>query len=100
MLLQRYSSVLQCWPKSNSLNRTVAVNARASSRAIVTNSDDNVIVRKDGPVTIITINRNSVRNAVDKPTGEKLRMVFEDFDKDDNQSVAVLTGSGGTFCAG
>jgi 1,4-dihydroxy-2-naphthoyl-CoA synthase len=63
-------------------------------------SNDNVIISKDGPVTIITMNRNSVRNAIDKPTGERLRKIFEDFEKDDDQFVAVLTGSGGNFCAG
>lgn len=54
----------------------------------------------DGPVTIITINRPDVRNAVDCPTAEALADAFRRFDGDDSTSVAVLTGADGTFCAG
>jgi enoyl-CoA hydratase len=54
----------------------------------------------DGPVTIVTIDRPEVRNAVDRPTATELARAFRTFDADDAQSVAVLTGAGGTFCAG
>jgi enoyl-CoA hydratase len=53
-----------------------------------------------GPVTVITINRPEVRNAVDTPTARALHEAFLAFDADPAQSVAVLTGAGGTFCAG
>jgi enoyl-CoA hydratase len=59
-----------------------------------------VRVEHDGPVTIVTIDRPDVRNAVDRPTSEALAHAFHEFGKDDNQDVAVLTGAGGTFCAG
>ncbi|MDX5371743.1 MAG: crotonase/enoyl-CoA hydratase family protein [Pseudomonadaceae bacterium] len=45
-----------------------------------------VRVERNGPVTTVIIDRPAVRNAVDRPTAEA--------------RVAVLTGSGGTFCAG
>jgi enoyl-CoA hydratase len=57
-------------------------------------------VEHDGPVTVVTIDRPEVRNAVDGPTAEALRVAFGDFDSDETQAVAVLTGAGGTFCAG
>ncbi|HZT66809.1 MAG TPA: crotonase/enoyl-CoA hydratase family protein [Acidimicrobiales bacterium] len=53
-----------------------------------------------GPVTVVTIDRPEVRNAVDQPTAEALAAAFRSFDADDDSSVAVLTGAGGTFCAG
>ena len=54
----------------------------------------------DGPVAVVTIDRPEVRNAVDGPTAAGLADAFRRFDADDSLSVAVLTGAGGTFCAG
>ncbi|MBI3634918.1 MAG: crotonase/enoyl-CoA hydratase family protein [Candidatus Rokubacteria bacterium] len=59
-----------------------------------------VRVRKDGPVTIVTIDRPEVRNAVDEPTRVALAEAFRAFDADDEASVAVFTGANGVFCAG
>jgi enoyl-CoA hydratase len=54
----------------------------------------------DGDVLIVTIDRASVRNAVDGPTALALAEAFRRFDADAAQSVAVLTGAGGSFCSG
>jgi len=59
-----------------------------------------VRVDRDGPVTVVTIDRPDVRNAVDRATAEALADAFRAFDADESASVAVLTGAGGTFCAG
>lgn len=59
-----------------------------------------VTARRDGPVTVVTIERPHVRNAVDAPTAEALARAFRTFDADPDASVAVLTGAGGAFCAG
>jgi enoyl-CoA hydratase len=59
-----------------------------------------VHVESTGPVTTVVIDRPERRNAVDRATAEALASVFREFDADASQSVAVLTGSGGTFCAG
>ncbi len=59
-----------------------------------------VSVERDGPVTIVTIERPEARNAVDGPTALALAEAFESFDADSDASVAVFTGRGGTFCAG
>ncbi len=61
---------------------------------------DPVRVSKTGPVTVVTIDRPDVRNAVDGPTAAALLAAFEEFDADESARVAVLTGAGGTFCAG
>jgi enoyl-CoA hydratase len=63
-------------------------------------NDSAVLVEHDGPVTIVTINRPEVRNAVDGPTSKLLADAFRAFDKDDEHDVAVFTGAGGVFCAG
>jgi enoyl-CoA hydratase len=54
----------------------------------------------EGAVTVITIDRPEVANAIDGPTASELADAFRAFDSDASQSVAVLTGAGGTFCAG
>ena len=51
-------------------------------------------------VAVITINRPQARNAVDGPTAVQLAAAFRRFEQDDSLSVAILTGSNGTFCAG
>ena len=59
-----------------------------------------VRVEQDGPVTIVTLDRPEVRNAVDRPTADALAEAFRAFESDETASVAVLTGAGGHFCAG
>jgi enoyl-CoA hydratase len=59
-----------------------------------------VRIDQDGPVTIVTIDRPDVRNAVDRATAGALVEAFRAFDEDDEQGVAILTGAGGAFCAG
>src|SRR5580704_5816602 len=61
---------------------------------------DAVLVERDGPVTIVSINRPHCRNAVDGATARKLYDAFLAFDADNEASVAVFTGTGGYFCAG
>ncbi len=59
-----------------------------------------VIIEKKGAVTTIIINRPEVRNAVDRPTAEELAEAFRAFEADKEARAAVLTGTGGYFCAG
>ncbi|MBL8674962.1 MAG: crotonase/enoyl-CoA hydratase family protein [Rhodospirillales bacterium] len=53
-----------------------------------------------GAVAVVTIDRHEARNAVGHATRVELADAFRRFDADDDASVAVLTGAGGTFCAG
>ncbi len=57
------------------------------------------IEKKDTVFTVI-IDRPEVKNAVDGPTAEALADAFREFENDDDYSVAILYGAGGTFCAG
>ena len=59
-----------------------------------------VRVEHEGPVTIVTIDRPEVKNAVDGPTAVALFEAFNAFGDDDASSVAVLTGADDTFCSG
>ena len=54
----------------------------------------------DGPLAVVTIDRPEVRNAVDGPTARALADAFRRFEADDSLAAGVLTGAGGTFCAG
>ncbi len=62
--------------------------------------EKSLLVDRDGKVLTITINRPQARNAVDSATAHALAEAFESFEGDENLHVAVLTGAGGTFCAG
>jgi enoyl-CoA hydratase len=53
-----------------------------------------------GAAAIVTIDRPDVRNAVDRATAAELAAAFRRFEADDGAAVAILTGAGGTFCAG
>jgi enoyl-CoA hydratase len=59
-----------------------------------------VRVERQGPVTTVILSRPAARNAVDGPTAAALAEAFRAFEADDEASVAVLWGAGGTFCAG
>ena len=53
-----------------------------------------------GAIAVVTIDRPEARNAVTPATREQLASAFRGFDADPALSVAILTGSGGYFCAG
>jgi len=59
-----------------------------------------VLIETVGPVTTICINRPDHRNAVDAETALLLRQAFVDFEADNHAHVAVLCGTGSSFCAG
>ncbi|MGW0928975.1 crotonase/enoyl-CoA hydratase family protein [Streptomyces sp. NPDC002644] len=59
-----------------------------------------VRVETEGPVTTVWLDRPDRRNAVDGPMATELLRAFEEFEADPERKVAVLAGTGGTFCAG
>ena len=61
---------------------------------------DAVLVEQHGPVTVVTLRRPQVRNAVDAATAHGLHEAFLAFDDDAEARVAVFHGAGGHFCAG
>ncbi len=54
----------------------------------------------DGPVTVVTLDRPDVRNAVDADTARALYDAFVAFEADTQARVAVFHGANGHFCAG
>lgn len=66
----------------------------------MTQSKGGVRVERNGPVTTVIMNRPQARNAVNGPAADELFAAFDEFDRDESASVAVLWGDNGTFCAG
>ncbi len=61
---------------------------------------ENVRVERLGAVTVVTLDRPQVRNAVDSTTARALHEAFLAFDADEAALVAVFHGNHGHFCAG
>ncbi|EDW80872.1 uncharacterized protein Dwil_GK11326 [Drosophila willistoni] len=59
-----------------------------------------VLVEKDSHITLIGINREQQRNAIDANTAQQISKAISDFDADDTSPVGVLYGVGGSFSAG
>src|SRR6188472_2132629 len=63
-------------------------------------SSDPVVVEAREGVLEITLNRPGARNAVNAAVAEGVAAALERLDGDDGLRAGVLTGAGGTFCAG
>jgi enoyl-CoA hydratase len=59
-----------------------------------------LLVRQQGPVHYVTMNRPERLNAIDAELHEALIQVLPRVDRDPNTSVMVLTGAGRGFCSG
>src|SRR4051812_33169172 len=53
-----------------------------------------------GAALVMTLDRPQARNAVDLATAEQLAEAMTQLDASADLAVGVLTGAGGTFCAG
>ncbi len=68
---------------------------------VLINAMSNTVeVRQHEEVTVVTLNRPEVRNAVDSQTALQLHAAFLKFDADPGARVAVFHGAQGHFCAG
>ena len=65
-----------------------------------TSEQSTVRVHQDGPVTVVTLSRPEVRNAVDDTTARALYAAFLAFEANPDARVAVFHGDHGHFCAG
>jgi enoyl-CoA hydratase len=59
-----------------------------------------VLVEQRDRVLLITINRPEAKNSVNAAVSQGLADAMDQLDDDAGLSVGVLTGAGGTFCAG
>lgn len=57
-------------------------------------------VERHERIAVVTIHRPEVRNALDRAAALGLRRAFDDVECDPDVDVAILTGTGGAFCAG
>ncbi|MBG0565071.1 crotonase/enoyl-CoA hydratase family protein [Actinoplanes aureus] len=57
-------------------------------------------VEQRGPILIVTMNRPEVRNALSSEMMAVMREAWDRVDADPSIRVAILTGAGGSFCAG
>ena len=62
-------------------------------------TDEVLTSAKDGVLTV-TLNRPKAKNAVNKAVAEGVAAAMDELDSNSELRVAVLTGAGGTFCAG
>jgi enoyl-CoA hydratase len=58
------------------------------------------LVEQRGPILIVTMNRPRVRNALSAEMMAVMRDAWDRVDADPEIRVAILTGAGGSFCAG
>lgn len=59
-----------------------------------------LIVEERGRILVLTLNRPHARNTMSLQLSEELAEAFEMLDARDDLSLGVITGAGGTFCAG
>jgi enoyl-CoA hydratase len=62
-------------------------------------SDEVLVDVSDGIMTV-TLNRPKAKNAANRALAEGVAAAMDQLDADDSIHVAILTGAGGTFCAG
>jgi enoyl-CoA hydratase len=61
---------------------------------------DSVLTAVDQGVLVVTINRPEARNAINTETAVAIGEAMERLDDDRSLVAGVITGAGGTFCAG
>jgi enoyl-CoA hydratase len=59
-----------------------------------------ILTRRQGNLLVITINRPAARNAFDRETAEGMAAAMDQLDADPSLFVGIITGAGGTSCAG
>src|SRR5882672_5433967 len=60
----------------------------------------NILVRREGPVAIVTLNRPTALNALNSALMDELSAAVKDFESDDGVRCIVITGSEKAFAAG
>ena len=63
-------------------------------------TDESVLTEQRGRILIITINRPEAKNSVNAAVSHALAAAMDRLDDDPGLSVGILTGAGGSFCAG
>lgn len=61
---------------------------------------DELLFEVSGGVAVMTINRPDRRNAINRAVAEGISAAVDEMDRRSDVVVGILTGAGGTFCAG
>ena len=86
-------------PREKRRGRRQAV-GRSAPKARTRVPEPAVLYDVDGHVATVTFNRPEARNAVNPEVIVRLADAWDAIDGDDDVRVAILTGTGGHFCAG
>ena len=73
---------------------------QASPSDAVPTDSDVVLTEQRGRILIITINRPEAKNSVNAAVSHALAAAADRLDEDPGLSVGIITGAGGSFCAG
>jgi enoyl-CoA hydratase/carnithine racemase len=68
--------------------------------ATATAANDPALLRIEGPIATITLNRPAAFNSIDLSIARKLEQFGAEVEADDNIRVLVIEGEGRAFCAG
>src|ERR1700720_3164563 len=68
--------------------------------ATISLPDDPALLRIDGPIATITLNRPSAFNSIDLSIAKKLEQLGAEVEANDDIRVLVIEGEGRAFCAG
>src|SRR6202166_1401067 len=70
------------------------------AHATVSLPDDPALLRIEGPIATITLNRPAAFNSIDLSIARKLEQLSAEVEADDDMRVLVIEGEGRAFCAG
>src|SRR5271163_2832170 len=68
--------------------------------AVVSRPDDPALLRIEGPIATITLNRPAAFNSIDLSIAKKLEQLGAEVEASDDIRVLVIQGEGRAFCAG
>jgi len=71
-----------------------------AAQEVVEVAVDEVRYERTGAASLVTIDRQQRRNAIDGATADALVAALERFEADEEARVLVLTGAGAAFCSG
>src|SRR3981189_3741454 len=69
-------------------------------QAAISLPDDPALLRIEGPIATITLNRPAAFNSIDLPIAKKLEQLSAKVEANDDVRVLVIEGEGRAFCAG
>jgi enoyl-CoA hydratase/carnithine racemase len=72
----------------------------STAPATVSLSDDPALLRIDGPIATITLNRPAAFNSINLAIAQKLEALAAEVEASDDVRVLVIEGEGRAFCAG